>query len=130
MSVVGNPSTLRKGYSLHGVVLDLRDQFLSTSYLDYESLPDITTLYNSSEDKQIYDTFFQLALNGQIHEQDDFYLLIRSLLRSRKPDEAMELMNRNVELVYSSRNLIYEYIVITSKLGKYPKMNKAISYLD
>lgn len=130
MSVVGNPNTLRKGYSLHGVILDLRDQFLSTSYLKYESLPDITTLYNNSEDKQIFDSFFGLSLNGQIHDPDDFYLLIRSLLRSRKPDEAMELMNRNVELVYSSRNLIYEYIVISSKLGKYPRMNKAISYLD
>ena len=130
MSAVSNPNALRKGYSLHGVSLDLRDQFSSISYVDYESLPDITTLYNSSDDEQIFDTFFQLALDGQIHEPDDFYLLVRSLLRSRKPDEAIELMNRNIELVYSSRNVIYEYIVISSKLGKYSNMNKAISHLD
>ncbi|MDA8839574.1 hypothetical protein N9N14_03740, partial [Candidatus Poseidonia alphae] len=42
----------------------------------------------------------------------------------------MAVLTSNQEVVYSNRKLIYEYIVLSSKLGSYSNMNHAMAFLD
>lgn len=120
----------RSGQSLHGVLIDLRDKNPEGKNIDFQTLPLIVDLYNNFQDELIFETFAQIALNGAIQDLNDLYLLVRSYLRTRRTDDAMEVMTSNLEAVCSNRNLIYEYIVLSSKLGNYSKMNHAISLLE
>jgi len=130
LSQLSSNSSSRNGFSLHGVLIDLRDSTHQTVQFNADSFPSISTLYRENADEELYDTFLQVALDGHIHDSEDLYLLIRSLLRSRKRDDAMAVLTSNQEVVYSNRKLIYEYIVLSSKLGSYSNMNHAMAFLD
>ena len=130
MSQISSNSTTRNGLSLHGVQIDLRDSTHQTVQFSLESSPRISTLFHQNADEEMHEVFLQAALHGHIRDSEDLYLFIRSLLRSRKRDDAMAVMTNNQDVVYTNRKLMYEYIVLSSKLGNYSNMNHAMSFLD
>lgn len=119
----------RLGVSLHGVLIDLRETNAEPQAIDITSYPSISSLFNQQDDERISEIYLSLAIDGIIGDSEDLYLLVRSLLRSRKQDEAIEVMNSNVEAVKSNRKLMYEYIIMMSKTGNYGAMNASISFL-
>ena len=120
----------RSAQSLHGVLIDLRDEKPEELRIEFHTLPLIADLYNNNQDEIIFETFSRFALEGAIQDSNDLYLLIRSYLRTRRVDEAMEVMASNLDAVYSNRNLMYEYIILLAKLGNYSKMYHVISVLE
>lgn len=130
MSQIGPKSFIRNGLSLHRVLIDIRDSAPQTVHLNLDSYPSISTLFQQNLDEELYETFLHVALDGHIRDSEDLYLFIRSLLRSRKRDDAIAVMASNREVVYSNRKIIYEYIVLSSKLGNYSNMNHGIGFLD
>ena len=130
MSQISSNSSARKGLSLHGVLIDLRDSTSQTVQFRFDSYPSIPDLFQQNADEELYDTYYQIALDGHIRDSEELYLFIRSLLRSRKRDDAIAVMTSNQDVVFSNRKIIYEYIVLSSKLGSYSNMNRAIDYLS
>jgi glycosyltransferase involved in cell wall biosynthesis len=129
LSQFSSNSSIRSGLSLHGFSIDLRDHTHQKVHFDFDSYPSISKLFQQNADEELYETFLHAALDGHIRKSNDLYLFIRSLLRSRKRDDAIEVMNANQDVVYSNRKIIYEYIVLSSKLGNYPAMTHAIDFL-
>jgi glycosyltransferase involved in cell wall biosynthesis len=127
-SSLRNIST-RSAKSLHGVLIDLRDEKPEELRIEFHTLPLIADLYNNNQDEEIFETFSRFALEGSIQDSNDLYLLIRSYLRTKRVDEAIEVMTSNLDAVFSNRNIIYEYIILLGKLGNYSKMNHAVSVL-
>lgn len=111
-------------------MIDLRENTHQTVQFNFDSFPSISTLFHQNADEELYETFLHAALDGHLRDSDDFYLFIRSLLRLRKRDDVIAVMSANQEIVYSDRKIIYEYIVLSSKLGNYSSMNHAIEFLD
>ena len=72
----------------------------------------------------MFNQYFQYALNGSLTEPDDLVYLLRSFLRIRKTDEALEVMDNNIDTIRANRNLLHEYIVISSRFGN---TNKCIT---
>jgi len=110
-------------------LIDLRDEKPEELRIEFHTLPLIADLYNNNQDEEIFETFSRFALEGSIQDSNDLYLLIRSYLRTKRVDEAIEVMTSNLDAVFSNRNIIYEYIILLGKLGNYSKMNHAVSVL-
>ena len=119
----------RLGISLHGVLIDLREPNAEPQAIDIMSYPSISSLYQQQDDERISEIYLSLAIDGHIVDSEELYLLVRSLLRIRKQDEIIEVMNSNIEAVYSNRKLMYEYIILMSKIGNYGAMNASIALL-
>ena len=109
----------RLGLSLHGVLIDLREPNAEPTAIDITSYPSLSSLFDQQDDETISEIYLPLAIDGHIGDSEELYLLVRSLLRTRKQDESIEAMNSNIEFVYSNRKLMYEYIVLMSKTGNY-----------
>ena len=119
----------RLGLSLHGVLIDLREPNAEPQAIDITSYPSLSSLYQQQNDEKISEIYLTLAIDGQIVDSEELYLLVRSLLRTRKQDESIEVMNSNIDVVYSNRKLMYEYIILMSKTGNYGAMNASIAFL-
>jgi len=111
-------------------MIDLRGQNLTFSEYEGTPLVPVKELFESRRDTEMFNEYFQYALNGSLTEPDDLVYLLRSFLRIRKTDEALEVMDNNTDTIRSNRNLLYEYIVISSRFGRYEQMYNAITYLD
>lgn len=122
-------SQKRLGLSLHGILIDLREPNSKPQAIDITSYPTISSLFNQQDDETISEIYLSLAIDGQIGDSEELYLIVRSLLRTRKQDETIEVMNSNIEAVYSNRKLMYEYIILMSKTGNYGAMNASITFL-
>lgn len=123
------PPKKRLGLSLHGVLIDLREPNAEPTAIDITSYPSLSSLFDQQDDETISEIYLPLAIDGHIGDSEELYLLVRSLLRTRKQDESIEVMNSNIEFVYSNRKLMYEYIVLMSKTGNYGAMNASIGFL-
>ena len=111
-------------------MIDLRGQNLTFSEYEGTPLVPVKELFESRRDTEMFNEYFQYALNGSLAEPDDLVYLLRSFLRIRKNDEALEVMENNTDTIRSNRNLLHEYIVISSRFGRYEQMYNAITYLD
>ena len=111
-------------------MIDLRGQNLTFSEYEGTPLVPVKELFESRRDTEMFNEYFQYALNGSLTEPDDLVYLLRSFLRIRKTDEALEVMDNNIDTIRSNRNLLHEYIVISSRFGRYEQMHNAITYLD
>ena len=120
----------RKAISLHRQMIDLRGKNLTFSEYEGPPLVPVKVLFESRRDTEMFNQYFQYALNGSLTEPDDLVYLLRSFLRIRKTDEALEVMDNNIDTIRANRNLLHEYIVISSRFGKYEQMHNAITYLD
>ena len=120
----------RKGLKLHGVSLDLRLNTPKLVTREYVSLPNINELYNERKDDEIMAIFYPLALTDNLFDSNTLFVLIRSLLRGRRNQDALQLLFDNEEHVSSNRNLLFEQALLCSKLGQYTMMEKSIAILD
>jgi glycosyltransferase involved in cell wall biosynthesis len=120
----------RKAMTLHGMSFDLRLNQPTSFRINYTRLPDVNQLYKDGKDEQIISVLFPMALEQNLVDEDSFFILIRSLLRTRQNDEALELMANNLELVYENRNLLFEFVLLSSKSGKFKQMQRGIAQLD
>lgn len=120
----------RKAISLHRQMIDLRGQNLTFSEYEGTPLVPVKELYESRRDTEMFNEYFQFALNGSLTEPEDLVYLLRSFLRIRKTDEVLEVMDNNIDTIRANRNLLHEYIVISSRFGRYEQMHNAITYLD
>tara|TARA_B100000575_G_scaffold134995_1_gene107609 strand:+ start:3877 stop:6438 length:2562 start_codon:yes stop_codon:yes gene_type:complete len=120
----------RKAVTLHRQVIDLRGQ--KSTFSEFETVPlvRIKELFESRQDTKMFNSYLQYALNGSLSEPDDLLYILRSFLRIGKIDEILEVMKNNIDMIRASRNLLYEYIVISSRFGRYEQMYNAITYLD
>lgn len=119
----------RPGLSLHGVLIDLREPNAEPKVIDITSYPSLSSLFQQQDDERISEIYLSLALDGHIGDSEELYLLVRSLLRTRKQDETIEVMNSNIEAVHSNRKLMYEYIILMSKTGNYGAMSASMAFL-
>gem|GEM_PF-1628863 len=120
----------RNGLRLHGVSLDLRMEHPQFTKVDYTVVPDIDELYMSGRDDEVQEMFLPLARAGGLHDENSLFLLVRSLIRTRRQQEALELMEDLRSVVFDSRNLIFEYILLSARTGRYASMNQAIEHLE
>lgn len=120
----------RKAISLHRQMIDLRGKNLTFSEYEGSPVVPVKVLFESRRDTEMFNQYFQYALNGSLTEPDDLVYLLRSFLRIRKTDEALEVMDNNIDTIRANRNLLHEYIVISSRFGRYEQMHDAITYLD
>jgi glycosyltransferase involved in cell wall biosynthesis len=120
----------RKGITLHGLSIDLRTSSPQSIKVEYTPLPDLKDLFNERLDQEIYDLFFPLALRDEISDSHSLLLIVRSMLRMKKNDDAFELLTLHIDSVYLNRNLLFEFVLLSSKQGQYSVMKKAISALE
>ena len=130
MPEMSSKALSRKGITLHGLSIDLRATSPQSTKVEYTRLPDLENLYNERLDQEIYDVFLPLALRDEISDSHSLLLIVRSLLRMRKSDDAFELLTLHIDSVYLNRNLLFEFVLLSSKQGQYSMMRKAITALE
>ena len=121
---------LRAAVALHGTIINLRSQVKEIKPKEYKNRPPVKELYDGGRDEEMFEYYAASALNGEISEPNDLYLLVRAYLRNRQADDAMAVMSTNLEEVHLFRNLLYEYILLCSKNGDFQAMNEAMGVCD
>ena len=130
MSLTDSNKDSRKGLTLHGMSFDLRLEIPSSVRVEYTRLPNIHELFDLGKDHEIIETFLHVGMNQNLPDDKSLNALVRALLRKRKPSEALEVMELNLDFVFTNRNLLFEYVINSCKAGKYVMMERAIAALD
>jgi glycosyltransferase involved in cell wall biosynthesis len=123
-------STFRRALTLHGMSVDLRLDAPSSELVEYTRLPNIHELGKAGLEEDIVDIFLPIGLKQDLPDAKSLNILVRALLRMRKANEALEVMESNQDLVFLNRTLLIEYTIHSCKVGRYRAMERAISALE